>query len=52
LRQQIGVVPQDTVLFNETIGYNIAYGKPDAEEWEIRAASIHADIHDKIMSKN
>ena len=44
LRQAIGVVPQDTVLFNETIGYNIAYAKPDASEAEIRAAARAAQI--------
>ncbi|MGM0813400.1 MAG: ABCB family ABC transporter ATP-binding protein/permease [Pseudomonadota bacterium] len=38
LRQAIGVVPQDTVLFNDSIGYNIAYGRPDATPEEIREA--------------
>ncbi len=44
LREQIGVVPQDTVLFNDSIGYNIAYGRPSASEAEIRAAAEAAQI--------
>ncbi|SHE63267.1 ATP-binding cassette, subfamily B [Loktanella atrilutea] len=50
LHAQIGVVPQDTVLFNDTIHYNIAYGRPDATEAEIREAARAANIHDFVMS--
>jgi ABC-type transport system involved in Fe-S cluster assembly fused permease/ATPase subunit len=50
LHAQIGVVPQDTVLFNDTIHYNIAYGRPGASEAEIREAARAANIHDFIMS--
>ncbi len=50
LRQAIGIVPQDTVLFNDTIAYNIAYGKPGAEQFEIEAAARAAYIHDFILS--
>ncbi|MFZ3581254.1 ABCB family ABC transporter ATP-binding protein/permease [Loktanella sp. DJP18] len=50
LHAQIGVVPQDTVLFNDTIHYNIAYGRPDASEADIREAARAANIHDFIMS--
>lgn len=50
LRDQIGVVPQDTVLFNDTVRYNIAYGRPGASEDEIIAAAKLAKIHDFIMS--
>lgn len=46
----IGVVPQDTVLFNDTIYYNIAYGRPDATREEIEAAAKAARIHDFILS--
>ena len=49
LRQAIGIVPQDTVLFNDTIGFNIAYGKPDATQAEIESAAQSAQIHDFIM---
>ncbi|MBS1303539.1 ABC transporter ATP-binding protein/permease [Loktanella sp. SALINAS62] len=49
LHAQIGVVPQDTVLFNDTIHYNIAYGRPDASESDIREAARAAKIHDFIM---
>lgn len=45
LHAQIGVVPQDTVLFNDTILYNIAYGRPDASRAEIEAAAEAAKIH-------
>ena len=48
LRSAIGIVPQDTVLFNDTIYYNIAYGKPDATRDEIIQAAKHAHIHDFI----
>jgi len=50
LHAQIGVVPQDTVLFNDTVHYNIAYGRPGASEDEIRTAAKAAKIHDFIMS--
>src|SRR5262249_49373983 len=50
LRANIGIVPQDTVLFNDTIYYNIAYGKPDATREEIVAAARAAHIHDFIIS--
>jgi len=50
LHQSIGIVPQDTVLFNDTIGYNIAYGRPDASEDEMIAAAKAAKIHDFIIS--
>jgi ATP-binding cassette, subfamily B, heavy metal transporter len=50
LRKSIGIVPQDTVLFNDTIEYNIAYGKPDAAREEIVAAAKAAYIHDFIES--
>ena len=48
LRQTIGIVPQDTVLFNDSIGFNIAYGKPGATQQEIEAAAKSAQIHDFI----
>ncbi|WP_122520401.1 ABCB family ABC transporter ATP-binding protein/permease [Pannonibacter phragmitetus] len=44
LRQAIGMVPQDTVLFNDTIAYNIRYGRPDASEEDVRAAARMAQI--------
>ncbi|SOB99604.1 ATP-binding cassette subfamily B protein [Rhodobacter sp. JA431] len=50
LHEAIGVVPQDTVLFNDTIRYNIAYGKADATQEEIEAAAKKAKIHDFVMS--
>ena len=50
LRRAIGVVPQDTVLFNDTIFYNIAYGRPGASRAEIEEAARHARIHDFIAS--
>jgi ABC-type multidrug transport system fused ATPase/permease subunit len=49
LRSHIAVIPQDTVLFNETIRYNIVYGKLDATDEEIESAAKKADIHDAIM---
>jgi ATP-binding cassette subfamily B protein len=48
LRRAIGIVPQDTVLFNDTIGYNIGYGKDGAGQAEIEAAAKGAAIHDFI----
>ena len=50
LRASLGMVPQDTVLFNDTIGYNIRYGRLDASEEEMIAAAKAARIHDFIMS--
>jgi ATP-binding cassette subfamily B protein len=50
LRAALGIVPQDTVLFNDTIGYNIGYGKDGATQAEIEAAAKGAAIHDFIMS--
>ncbi len=50
LRAAIGIVPQDTVLFNDTIAYNIAYGRPGASQEEIEAAARAAQIHDFITS--
>jgi ATP-binding cassette, subfamily B, heavy metal transporter len=50
LHARIGVVPQDTVLFNDTIRYNIAYGRPEASEAEIEGAARAANIHDFIQS--
>ncbi|MCB1147941.1 MAG: ABC transporter ATP-binding protein/permease, partial [Leptospiraceae bacterium] len=50
LRKSIGIVPQDTVLFNDTIGYNIAYGKPGASNEEIEQAARLASIHDFIRA--
>jgi ATP-binding cassette, subfamily B, heavy metal transporter len=49
LRHAIGVVPQDTVLFNDTIFYNIAYGRPGATRAEIEEAARFARIHDFVM---
>ena len=50
LRQAIGIVPQDTVLFNESIYYNLAYGRPDATREELERAAELAHIHDFVMS--
>jgi ATP-binding cassette subfamily B protein len=50
LRHAIGIVPQDTVLFNDTIEYNIAYGRPGARREDIVAAARAASIHDFIES--
>lgn len=49
LRERIGVVSQDALLFNDTIGHNIAYGKPDATADEITEAAKAANAHDFIM---
>ncbi|MFV2005522.1 MAG: ABC transporter ATP-binding protein/permease [Gammaproteobacteria bacterium] len=48
VRSAIGVVPQDTVLFNDSIFYNIAYGRPDASPEEVIQAAKHAHIHEFI----
>ncbi len=50
LRSAIGMVPQDTVLFNDTIYYNIAYGRPGATPAEVEQAARVAQIHDFIIS--
>ncbi|HGG04625.1 MAG TPA: ABC transporter ATP-binding protein/permease [Aliiroseovarius sp.] len=50
LHDVIGVVPQDTVLFNDTIYYNIAYGRPEASQAEVEDAARNAKIHDFIVS--
>jgi ATP-binding cassette subfamily B protein len=50
LRAAIGVVPQDTVLFNDTIYYNIAYGRPGASREEVEQAARLARIHDFIVA--
>jgi ABC-type transport system involved in Fe-S cluster assembly fused permease/ATPase subunit len=50
LRRAIGIVPQDTVLFNDTIGYNIAYGRDGATREHIEQAARGASIHDFILS--
>ncbi|KAF1809423.1 hypothetical protein P152DRAFT_476551 [Eremomyces bilateralis CBS 781.70] len=50
LRRHIGVVPQDTVLFNETLMYNLKYAKPDATDEEVYQACNAASIHEKILT--
>ena len=50
LRAAIGIVPQDTVLFNDTILYNIRYGRPEASDEEVQAAARLAQIHDFVES--
>jgi ATP-binding cassette subfamily B protein len=50
LRAAIGMVPQDTVLFNDTIAYNIRYGRPDASDEDLRAAAATAQIGELIES--
>ena len=50
VRQAIGIVPQDTVLFNDTVQYNIAYGRAGATREEVEAAARAARIHDFIVS--
>ena len=50
VRRAIGIVPQDTVLFNDTIAYNIRYGRPGATDEEVHAAARAARIHDFIVS--
>jgi len=50
VRASIGIVPQDTVLFNDTVEYNIAYGRPGAGRAEVETAAKAAHIHDFISS--
>jgi ABC-type multidrug transport system fused ATPase/permease subunit len=50
VRRAIAVVPQDTVLFNDSIMYNIRYGNPSATDEEVRQACIAAKVHDFVMS--
>jgi len=50
VRRALGIVPQDTVLFNDTVAYNIAYGRPGASQTEIEGAAKAARIHDFIAS--
>jgi ATP-binding cassette subfamily B (MDR/TAP) protein 6 len=50
LRRAIGTVPQDTVLFNDTVRYNVRYGRQTATDDEVVTASKAAEIHDKIMT--
>jgi ABC-type transport system involved in Fe-S cluster assembly fused permease/ATPase subunit len=50
LRRHIGVVPQDTILFNETLMYNLKYANQDASDEDVYAACRAASIHDKIMA--
>ena len=50
LRRAIGIVPQDTVLFNDTVEYNIAYGRPGASRAEVEAVARAAHIHDFIAA--
>ena len=51
LRGSIGIVPQDTVLFNESVGYNIGYGREGSNQREIEAAADGAAIHDFISAQ-
>jgi ABC-type transport system involved in Fe-S cluster assembly fused permease/ATPase subunit len=50
LRKAIGVIPQDTVLFNDTVFYNINYGRPAATPEEVYQVAKQAHIHDSIMA--
>jgi len=50
LRRCVGVVPQDTVLFNNDIRYNIRYGRHTANDTEVEEAADAADIHQRILS--
>ncbi len=50
VREALGIVPQDTVLFNDTVAYNIAYGRPGATQQEVEQAARAAHIHDFIAS--
>ncbi|KAK8044767.1 ABC transporter [Apiospora rasikravindrae] len=49
LRRHIGVVPQDTILFNDSLMYNLRYAKPDASDQEVHAACTGASIHNKVL---
>lgn len=49
LRRAIGVVPQDTVLFHDTVQYNIQYGRQSASPEEVEEAAKAAEMHDKIL---
>jgi len=49
LRAQLSVIPQDVVLFNESVRFNLAYGRPAASEEQLRLAARQARIHDSIM---
>ena len=51
LRRAIGIVPQDTVLFNDSVAYNIAYGRPDASVQEVQQAARAAHIHGFIAAQ-
>ena len=50
LRSSLGIVPQDTVLFNDTIGYNIAYGREEADTQQVEEAARGAAIHDFVKA--
>jgi ATP-binding cassette subfamily B protein len=50
VRQNIGIVPQDTVLFNDTVAYNIAYGRPGCTEADVQSAAKAAHIHDFVCA--
>jgi ATP-binding cassette subfamily B protein len=50
LAAALGIVPQDTVLFNDSVGYNIGYGRDGASQADIEGAARGAAIHDFIMS--
>lgn len=50
LRRRIGIVPQDTVLFNDTVYYNVAYGRPDASREEVEEAARMAELHDFVAA--
>ncbi|WP_019430773.1 ABC transporter ATP-binding protein/permease [Limnohabitans sp. Rim47] len=50
VRKSLGIVPQDTVLFNDSVAYNIAYGRPGASQTDIESAARAARIHDFIAS--
>ena len=50
LRRHIGIVPQDTVLFNDTVAYNIAYGRPEASSQEVEAAAKAVGVNKQYVS--